>query len=82
MLTLDKLLNENLILPHYRKLSFKEREILSFMINGYTKKEIAKKTNRSIATINIQTSNILKKLGFSSIQRVMSHIICCMYYHK
>lgn len=44
-------------------LSLREKEILHYIINGYTNKEIAEKLNLSSRTIDAHRRNILQKTG-------------------
>ena len=45
------------------KLSNRENEILSFVIDGFLSKEISEKLSISLHTVNTHRQNILKKLG-------------------
>lgn len=48
-------------------LTKKELEVLKYVHDGYSSKEIAHKTNRSTETINVHRKNIIKKLEVNSI---------------
>jgi DNA-binding CsgD family transcriptional regulator len=56
-------------------LSKKEIEILHFMSEGYSSKQIAFKTNLSINTINNHRKNMLAKMQCNSSSELMSYAI-------
>lgn len=49
------------------ELTKKELEVLRYVHDGFSSKEIAHKTNRSVETINVHRKNIIKKLNINSI---------------
>lgn len=52
-------------------LSKKEMEIISFVAQGLSSKEIASLTNRSVETVNSQRKSILNKTGLKSMMEVV-----------
>lgn len=67
--TVQKLMEENERLKGQIKifrLSEREKEILKFIANGYTSKEIAEKLNLSKLTVDTHRKNIQNKLGLSN----------------
>jgi len=63
-----------------RLLSKREKEILSFIINGYTNSEIARELYLSCRTIDTHRQNLLSKLGARNtavlVRLGVQHIRC------
>jgi DNA-binding NarL/FixJ family response regulator len=57
--------------PHSFQLTEKEFEIIRFVHNGHSSKEIAQRTNRSVETINSQRKSILNKTSCKSMTEVI-----------
>jgi len=67
-LVCKKILNQNIKLD---ELSFTEREISMFIVNGMTTREIAHATNRSEHTIITHRKNIFRKLNIHNVQQLI-----------
>ena len=70
----QKLMEENERLKNQLKilrLSEREKEILRFIVNGYTSKEIAEKLNLSKLTVDTHRKNIQHKLDVSNMAELI-----------
>ncbi|MGK4327829.1 LuxR family transcriptional regulator [Lonsdalea quercina] len=72
------LFSEDLMTCQYVHLTKRERECLAWSAEGLTAKEIARKLNRSVATVTLHLNNATKKLGANN--RVQA-VVRAMYYH-
>lgn len=71
---LRKLLEENEKLKNQLKifrLSDREKEVLKFIVHGYTSKEIAKQLNISKLTVDTHRKNIQQKLDVGNIAELI-----------
>jgi FixJ family two-component response regulator len=58
-------------------LTDREREILDFVVSGYSTKEIARELGLGIATVNSHRAHILEKFEVSSVQKLVRMV--CQY---
>ena len=54
-------------------LSLREKEILQFLVEGYSNKEIAEKLFISPSTVNTHRSNLMSKLGLSTRRELIQY---------
>ena len=58
-------------LPHSRKLSNKEAEVLFYLVNGIEPYQIAQSSGCSVKTVYAHKYNLLDKLGFKSLKHLV-----------
>ncbi|MFT6867740.1 MAG: DNA-binding NarL/FixJ family response regulator, partial [Cyclobacteriaceae bacterium] len=74
--SIKKEVNEDLIedeFPSAVKLTKREREILSLLVEGLSSKEIAIELDISPATVDTHRKNMLKKLSFNKVSELVSY---------
>lgn len=60
----------------FNSLSLREKEIISYIVEGKSSMEIACLLYRSIHTVNSHRKNILQKLGVSSLAQLTKFAVC------
>ena len=68
---------ENASMSPHGKLTKKEREILDYLVDGYTTARIALALNLSVKTIETHRLNIRNKLGIDNQNDLVRWAICC-----
>ncbi|TIC78756.1 response regulator [Crenobacter intestini] len=61
--------------PDYEKLTVREREIVRYLVQGKSNKEIAQCLNLADSTVKIHVQNVLKKLGLNSRVQVAVYAV-------
>jgi DNA-binding CsgD family transcriptional regulator len=69
------LLSSHVALQDIHRLSFREKEVLLLILNGYSNRDIAEKLQLSQNTVKNHVSNIFNKLNVSSRQNLIAEYI-------
>jgi two-component system, NarL family, invasion response regulator UvrY len=70
----EKVFNENSAEHGVQELSLREMEVINFLKEGFSSKEIASKMSISIRTVEVHRHNILKKLGIKNTAGLINYI--------
>lgn len=70
----EQVINNEADAPDVRNLSFREIEIVKFLKEGLTSKEIAEKIHVSCRTVEVHRHNILKKLQLKNTSSLINFI--------
>jgi two-component system, NarL family, invasion response regulator UvrY len=70
----EKLFSENVIEPGIKELSLREMEVIKFLKEGLSSKEIAERMSISIRTVEVHRYNILKKLQIKNTASLINFI--------
>jgi DNA-binding NarL/FixJ family response regulator len=60
--------------PELNELTWREIEIVKFLINGHTSKEIASRLHITVRTIEVHRHNILKKMKLNNTASLINYI--------
>jgi DNA-binding NarL/FixJ family response regulator len=57
------------------KLTLREQEIIRYVVQGYTSRQIASKLNISVKTVDWHRSSLIKKLGLCSVAELVRYAL-------
>lgn len=57
------------------KLTLREQEIIRYVVQGYTSRQIASKLNISVKTVDWHRSSLMKKLGLCSVAELVRYAL-------